>query len=232
MTATLTAQELFREAYENRYTWDESFPGIVATVSISINGDRRTGKATIASDLSVTVTMDEPQPTTRTSTAPDGTTKTVTVDIGQEWLTNQLRDVVTHRKRKSFAEAHGKSTFQLGQTDDTGAYEILVSGDSMGSNYKVRDRQIVFVSRVMGRIGFTINHLEKLDTGSGYISSIYNAVFRNPQTNEIVRQTKFQDIYEPINGYYVMTKQIVHSQEQGQTTVYEIEFNDIQFLNP
>jgi hypothetical protein len=231
MTAIATAQELFRAAYENRYTWDENFPGITAAVSIAINGDRRTGKATITPELGVTVTMDDPQPTTRTTTAPDGTSKTVTVDIGQEWLTNQLRDVVTHRKRKSFEDAHGKSTFELGQVDDTGACEILVSGDSMGSNYKVRDRQIVFVSRVMGRIGFTINHLEKLDTGAGYISSIYNAVFRNPQTNEVVRQTKFQDIYEPIGGYYLMTKQIVHSQEQGETTVYEITFSDIQFLS-
>ena len=221
------ARDLFQAAYENRYTWDENFPGMTATVVVTIDGKSRSGKAEIKPDLSVEVIMDQPELVSRTTRTPAGEEKTITVDEGQEWLTNQLRDVVTHRKRKSFADAHGKSSFSLGTTDETGAVEILVSGDSMGSNYKVRGKEICMVSRVMGRIGFVINHLDHLDTGAGYISSLYTAVFRNPQTDEVVRQAKFSDTYAEIGGYYVMTQQVVNSNEQGSTKTYEITFSDI-----
>ncbi len=224
------AQELFRAAYENRYTWDSDFPGIEADVAVTLNGNSRTGAARINPDLSVEVTMSVPQTIERTTKLPSGEEKTVTVDEGQEWLTNQLKDVVTHRKRKTFEEAHGKSGFSLGASDDTGAVEIMVTGDSMGSNYKVRDKQISMVSRVMGRIGFVINHLAKLDTGEGYISTAYSAVFRNPQTDEIVRQAKFDETYKKIGNYYFMTKQVVHSNEQSEQKTYEIEFSHIRLL--
>jgi hypothetical protein len=224
------ARELFQSAYENRYTWDSNFSGMTAHVSVAIDGVMRTGKAKIAPDLNVEVSMDEPQLIDRTTRTPSGEEKTVSVDEGQEWLYNQLRDVVTHRKRKTFEEAHGKSAFNLGATDDSGAIEILVTGDSMGSNYKVRGKEIAMVSRVMGRIGFVINHLGHLDTGEGYISSLYTAVFRNPMNDEIVRQARFEDIYEKLGNYYVMTKQVVHSTEQGKSKTYEIIFSDLQLL--
>ena len=225
-----SARDLFQAAYENRYTWDNNFPGMTANVSVAINGVARTGKARINPDMTVEVIMDQPQLIDRTTRTPSGEEKTVSVDEGQEWLNNQLRDVVTHRKRKTFEEAHGKSSFNLGAADESGAVEILVTGDSMGSNYKVRGKEISMVSRVMGRIGFVINHLGHLDTGEGYISSLYTAIFRNPQTDEIVRQARFEDIYEKLGNYYVMTKQIVQSNEQGQTKNYEISFSDIQLL--
>jgi len=225
-----SARDLFRAAYENRYTWDSNFPGLSANVSVAIDGVARIGKARINPDMTVEVIMDQPELIERTTRTPSGEEKTVSVDEGQEWLNNQLRDVVTHRKRKTFEEAHGKSSFNLGAADESGAVEILVTGDSMGSNYKVRGNEISMVSRVMGRIGFVINHLGHLDTGEGYISSLYTAIFRNPQTDEIVRQARFEDIYEKLGNYYVMTKQIVQSNEQGQTKNYEITFSDIQLL--
>jgi Protein of unknown function (DUF3386) len=223
-----SARELFQAAYENRYTWDSNFPGLSADVFIAIDGNTRRGKATIGKDLSVEVIMDDPKLVTRTSRTPNGEEKTISVDEEQEWLTNQLKDVVTHRKRKSFEDAHGKSSFTMGERDASGAVEILVSGDSMGSNYKVKDNQISLVSRVMGRIGFVINHQAHLDTGEGYISSAYSAVFRNPQTDEVTRQAKFEDNYEKFGKYYLMTSQIVHINEQGTQKNYEIRFSNIQ----
>jgi len=222
-----SARELFQAAYENRYTWDSNFPGLTADVAIAIDGNNRTGKATISKDLAVEVIMDDQKLITRTSRTPSGEEKTVEVDEEQEWLTNQLKDVVTHRKRKSFADAHGKSSFTMGDRDTTGAVEILVTGDSMGSNYKVKNNQISLVSRVMGRIGFVINHIGHLDTGEGYVSSAYSAVFRNPQTDEITRQAKFEDNYEKIGNYYLMTSQIVQMNEQGTQKSYEIKFSNI-----
>lgn len=222
------ARDLFQAAYENRYTWDSNFPGFDADVSVTIDGKTRTGKVKITPDLSVEVTMNDRKLTSRTTTSPSGEEKTVEVDEEQEWLINQLKDVVTHRKWKAFEDAHGKSGFTLGETDTTGAVEILVTGDAMGSNYKVRDRQISMVSRVMGRMGFVINHLEHLDTGAGYISSSYSVIFRNPQTDEITRQARFEDSYEKFGDYYLMTRQVVNINERGTLKIYDIAFSNIK----
>jgi len=225
-----TARDLFRAAYENRYTWDQNFPGLDADVAVSIDNQTRFGKARINADLTVEVTMNDEKLITRTSRTPSGEEKTIAVDEEQEWLTNQLRDVVTHRRRKSFEEAHGKSSFTLGESDPSGAVEIMVTGDSMGSNYKVHNNQVSMVSRVMGRMAFVINHQGHLDTGEGYVSSAYSAVFRNPQSQEILRQVKFEDTYDKVGNYYVMTRQVVHSNEQGVQKTYDIEFSNIKLL--
>ena len=34
LTSAISARNLFRSAYQNRYTWDSQFPGYIATVEI------------------------------------------------------------------------------------------------------------------------------------------------------------------------------------------------------
>jgi len=46
------------------------------------------------------------------------------------------------------------------------------------------------------------------DTGVGYLATRYDAVFRNPQTNETTKVLKFEDTLK-VGDLYV-TKQIVH----------------------
>lgn len=211
-TEALDAQTLFRAAYENRYTWDAEFPGFRADVTLIDGENTYQGKAQVSADLTVEVSGIED------------------ADV-QESLYNQLRDVVVHRKRNSFEAAHGKNSFSLGETDSSDAVEILVQGDAMGSNYKVRNNQIVYVSRVMGRVAFAITHRQALDTGSGYISTNYVAVFRNPETQEIVRQMDFEDTYVPVGSYYLMSRQVVRSNEQGKVSTSEIRYENLQLLD-
>lgn len=213
MTEPANARELFRAAYEHRYTWDSNFPGYSADVKLTQNGEVYEGQIAIKSDLTVEVTG-------------------IAEEEVQQSVYTQLRDVVTHRKRSSFEAAHGKNTFNLGETDDSGAVEILVSGDAMGSNYQIRGREICQVSRVMGRMAFTIDTQESLETPEGYLASLYNVVFRNPQTGETIRELTFEDSYEKIGNYYVMTRQVVHSQENGQKTTTEFNYSGIKLLEP
>jgi hypothetical protein len=84
----------------------------------------------------------------------------------------------------------------------------------------------------MGRMAFVINTHESLDTGEGYAASHYDAVFRNPQTNEIMRELEFEDQFEKIGDYYVMTRQVVHSKENGTVTTTEFNYSNIKLLEP
>jgi hypothetical protein len=213
MTEQTTAREKFRAAYENRYTWNEKFPGYSADIQLTQGDEVYTGKVRINRDLSVEVTGIEDEKV-------------------QESVYTQLRDVVTHRKRSAFEQSHGKNEFNFGNTDETGAVEILVKGDSMGSNYKVRDTEICQVSRVMGRMAFVIDTHESMDTGEGYVASRYDAVFRNPQTNEVTSVLKFEETYEKVGDYYVLSKQVVQQYKQGERIATEFNFSNVKLLEP
>jgi Protein of unknown function (DUF3386) len=213
VTELTSARELFQTAYENRYTWDANFPGYSADVELKQGDEVYTGKICINRDLSVEVTG-------------------IDNEEVQQSVYTQMRDVVTHRKRSTFDQSHGKNEFSLGEQDSTGAVEILVKGDSMGSNYKIRGTEICQVSRVMGRMAFVIDTHESLDTGEGYVSSRYDAVFRNPQTNEITNELEFEDTYEKVGDYYLMTHQIVRSRASGQETMTEFNFSNVKLLEP
>lgn len=213
MTEQTSARELFKAAYENRYTWDKDFPGYSADIEIKQGDEVYTGKVRINRDLTVEVSGIEDEKV-------------------QESVYNQMRDIVTHRKRTAFEQAHGKSEFSLGEGDHTGAVEILVKGDAMGSNYKVRGTEICQVSRVMGPMAFTINTSKSLDTGEGYISQGYNAIFRSSKTGDLKGKREFEEVYEKLGAYYVMTRQVVHAIEDEGRTTTEFNFSNIKLLEP
>ena len=121
-----TARDRFRAAYENRYTWDSDFPGYTTKLELKQGDEVYKADIKVNKDLSVEISGIEDEKVA-------------------ESVYNHMRDVITHRKRNTFEKAHGKSTFTLGEEDNTGAVEILVKGDSMGSNYKIRgtDRKSV-----------------------------------------------------------------------------------------
>ncbi|MEO0686291.1 MAG: DUF3386 domain-containing protein [Cyanobacteria bacterium J06649_11] len=213
MKTSKTAKELFRTAFESRYTWDEDFPGYSADVQLIQGEETYTGKIFIRRDLSVEVT--------------EVSNKQV-----QEGIYIQLWDVVTHRKATPFSESHGNHQFIQDSTDDRQLVSILVKGDSLDSSYKIRGKEICQVNRVKGTTAFTINTHENLDTGEGYIANRYDAVFRDAQTNEAQSILKFQDTYEKVGKYYLMTKQVVQEVQDGQESTTEFSYSNIRLLEP
>ena len=209
---SLTARDIFRAAYDNRYTWDGNFSGYTADLELKLGEAIYTGKIRVNPDLSVEVTgIDDEQI--------------------QENAYNQMRDIITHRKRTSFEQAHGKNRFNLGAEDSTGSVAILVEGDAMGSNYKVRGREIAQVSRVMGPIAFTINTEETRQTEEGYLPCKYSAIFRDPKTGELKGKRDFQEAYEKVGGYYLPIYQAIAERgSEGETVTIEFKFSNIELL--
>ena len=209
-----TARDRFRAAYENRYTWDENFPGYTTKLELKQGDEVYIANIKVNSDLSVEVTGIEDEKVA-------------------ESVYNHMRDVITHRKRNSFENAHGKSTFNLGEEDPTGAVEILVKGDSMGSNYKIRGTEICQVSRVMGPMAFVINTNESLDTGEGYISTGYNAIFRDSKTNDLKGKREFKESYEKFGNYYLPAHQVIEAIDRDENKITtEFIFSETKLLEP
>ncbi|MBW3586770.1 MAG: DUF3386 domain-containing protein, partial [Cyanobacteria bacterium 0813] len=56
MTEQANARDLFRAAYEHRYTWDANFPGYSADIELKQGDEVYTGHVWIKPDMSVEVT--------------------------------------------------------------------------------------------------------------------------------------------------------------------------------
>jgi hypothetical protein len=212
MTYIQTAQDIFRTAYDNRYTWDENFPGYTGDIKLTQGEEVYTGKIKVNPDFTTEVTGIEDKKVT-------------------ESIIYQLRDIVTHRKRNSFEKVHGKNNFSLGEKDHTSAVEIFVNGEAMGSKYKVRGKEICQVYRVMGAMAFYINTQSTFQTEEGYLPLIYDAIFLDAKTQEEKGKKTFEEHYEKIGNYYLPTHQIIESIDangEGIKTIFE--FFNFEFL--
>lgn len=210
MTTTVQtdARALFRAAYENRYTWDEKFPGYTADVTYREDGKTYTAKCRINADFTFDVTDIE-----------EGE--------GKKAIHGQVWEIAVHRVRRAFEETHGKNTFTLGATDPDGGVEILVAGKSEGDRYKVRNNEVSLVHRHIHGVVVTINTFSSHDTGDGYLSHRYDSVYSDPKTGDVKGgRSEFEDLYEEIGGYYILTSRTITTGEHKS----EFLFTNIQLL--
>jgi Protein of unknown function (DUF3386) len=208
----VSATDLFRAAYENRYTWDKNFPGYIANVTLTQGDEVFTGQVQVNADLSATVS---------------GIDNTDATDS----IKGQLREVAIHRIRRTFEETHGKNTFEYGETLADGSVEILIGGKSSGDKYHLRNNEVVMVHRHIHGIVVTIHTASSHDTGAGYLSHRYDSIYADPKTGEAKGgKTLFTDNYTKAGNYFLISERILESEEAGQPTVTKFEFTDIQML--
>lgn len=213
MTQTLTAQDVFRSAYENRYTWDSNFPGYQAKVTMTGGEQQHTARVTVNSDLSFEVSdLEDTQ--------------------AKKAIQGQLWEMTIHRVKHSFAETHGQNTFSFGEKDDNGAIEILVGGASAGNSYKVKDNTVCFVNRRIRDKVVNINTLTTFMTESGYLSERYESFYLNPATKERETEvTTFEDGFTKIGDYYLLTKRVIRAiDSDGKSVDTEFAFSDFQLI--
>jgi hypothetical protein len=214
MTAVqVSADSLFRAAYENRYTWDKDFPGYTADITFKQGEQVTTGTVRVNPNLKAEV-----------------------FDMADEEankiIQNQLWEIAIHRVRRSFEETHAQNTFSLGKTDETGAVEIFVGGKSSGDHYKVRDNEVCLVHRHIHGVVVTINTFSSHNTGEGYLSHRYDSVYHDPQTGEQKGgRSEFADDYEKVGNYVILSRRFIQTEMNGQHSSQEFIFSNIQLLD-
>jgi Protein of unknown function (DUF3386) len=212
MTESKSAQELFQAAYENRYTWEPDFPGYTATVEFKHGDTVLTGTISVKANLSAEVMGIEDEE-------------------ARNSIIGQLREVAIHRVRRTFAETHGKNTFSYGETDSTGAVEILMGGKSHGDRYKLRNNEVCHVHRHIHGIMVTIDTFSSHDTGSGYLSHRYDSIYADPVTGEIKSgKIVFEDNYQKVGDYQILSQRIIEAVEEGKPVTTEFNFTNIELL--
>jgi hypothetical protein len=213
MTATLTAEDLFRSAYQNRYTWDDQFPGYTCDVTLTTKEGAYTAKARVNADLKFEVSDIE-----------DAQAKKA--------IEHQLWEVTIHRVNHSFEKTHGENTFTFGSKSVDGAVEIIVGGASEGNSYKVKDNTVCYVYRKMGPGIVCINTFDTLTTPKGYISQGYDSVYLDGTTLQAKGpKTVFHDTFEEFGGYYILTNRRIETEENGERVVTEYSFSNVVVAN-
>lgn len=212
VATTVTAREFFKEAYENRYTWDSNFPGFTAQMTLEMEGKQFTGGARVNADLTFEVS---------------GFADTAAEKMAQ----GQLWEMTIHRVNHSFEKSHGENTFEFGETDESGAVEILVGGKAHGNLYKVRDRTVCLVYRKIRDVIVTINTHKVMDTGAGYLATHYDSIYVDAETKEVTGDSKtFEDTFEDIGGYYILTRRTITSGTGNDKAVTDLKLSDVQLL--
>ncbi|MEQ8996657.1 MAG: DUF3386 domain-containing protein [Coleofasciculus sp. B1-GNL1-01] len=207
-----SARDFFRAAYENRYTWDHNFPGYTADVTFKQDDQVVTGKVRVNPDMKAEVFDVEDED-------------------AKQAIHSQLWETAIHRVRRSFEDTHGKNTFSFGDTDETGAVELLMGGKAEGDRYKVRDNEVTHVHRHIHGVVVTINTFSSHNTGEGYLSHRYDSVYHDPKTGEQKGgKSVFEDNYEKVGDYVILTQRIIRTETDGKESVQEFNFSNIKLL--
>ena len=205
----MSARELFRAAYENRYTWDSRFPGYTADVVSTIGENTYSGTVRVNPDLKAEVAGIEDEQT-------------------HKMLAGQLFEIAIHRVRRAFEDTHGKNTFSYGDKDESGAQEILVGGKGEGDRYKLANNEVTMVHRHIHGIVVTIYTASSHDTGEGYLSHRYDSVYHDPNSGEQKGgKSLFTDEYEKVGDYVILNRRRIETVGEPDQ---EYVFSNIQLL--
>lgn len=211
--ANTSARELFRQVYENRYTWGSQFPGYTAAVELKQGKENYKGRVRVNSDMSVEVSG-------------------IDQEEARQAVENSLRMISVHRRQVPFNQVHQNSTFRFGATDKAGSVEIFEQSDKTQAHYKVSQNQIIQVNRLLGNTAVTVDVLDSEKTPEGYLPTRYRSTFHQPQTKEVMGVEESEDTYKKVGNYYLLTRQEIRDFEKGQLTdTAEFEYTDIQLLS-
>ena len=151
----INCKEIFKMAYENRYTWPCKFSGYKGKCIFIQGGKSYEGRFNMSKNFKPEIS-----------------------GISQENIINglksQLFEVAIHRVKKEFDEVHLNNQFQLVQESAKGI-EIKVSGKNEGDRYRVKDSKINMVFRKIHGVIIEIFVEEFFKTDSGVLSKKYTS---------------------------------------------------------
>ena len=208
-------REVFRSAYENRYTWEPGFSGYKGRCIWQQDDQRVEGHFEIGADLKAKVEGIEDEQVLKA-------------------INSQLWEVAIHRVRRSFEQTHGENTFTAGDTDAVGT-EVLVGGKGEGDRYRIKGDVVTMVHRHIHGTVVTIFTTAVTDTGSGYLSHTYTSQYADPTSGEARGgRSSFKDTFValPGGGPWVLQERVIDTEAHSDTPAgsQTFRFEDLEAL--
>ena len=197
----INCKEIFRKAYENRYTWNHEFSGYQGKCIFSINNNIHEGEFLLGKDFKPNIQKIEDEKIVKS-------------------ISSQLFEVCIHRVKREFKSIHSENNFNLLKNSESGI-EMSVSGKNQGDKYRVKNDCINMVYRKIHGTIIEIFVEEFLNTGIGSLSKKYSSQSIDPDTLK-ARSQKLEYEDEFINigekDYWILNSRTIkylnHNQEE------------------
>ncbi|WP_438949804.1 DUF3386 domain-containing protein [Prochlorococcus sp.] len=210
----INCKELFKNAYERRYTWDSKFSGYKGKCIFSVNSDTYEGSFVLGKDFKPEIHNIDDQKIVKS-------------------ISSQLFEVSIHRVKREFKEIHSKNNFNLIKDSESGI-EMMVSGKSEGDKYRVKNNCINMVYRKIHGIIIEIFVQEFFDTGNGFLSKKYTSQQIDPNTlkaNSL--KLEYEDRFINIGSqdiWILNSRSIKYLNKNQEEDIQEFIFEDLSLL--
>ena len=211
----IDCKEIFRKAYENRYTWKNDFNGYQGKCIFLTNNNIYKGNFILGKDFKPNIQKIEDEKIVKS-------------------IASQLFEVSIHRVKREFEAVHSENNFNLLKNSETGI-EMIVSGKNKGDKYRVKNNCINMVYRKIHGIIIEIFVEEFLDTGIGSLSKKYSSQQINPDTLEInSEKLEYEDEFVNVgeDDYWILKSRTIKYLNQNQEEeMQKFVFEDLCLLN-
>ncbi len=211
----INCKELFKKAYENRYTWNHNFNGYKGKCIFSVNSDSYEGDFFLGKDFKPEIQNIEDQKIVKS-------------------ISSQLFEVSIHRVKRKFEEIHSKNNFNLIKDSENGI-EMIVSGASEGDKYRVKNNCINMVYRKIHGIIIEIFVQEFKDTGNGILSEKYTSQQIDPKTlkaNSLKLQYEDKFINVGSQDVWILdSRSIKYLNKNQEEEIQKFIFEDLSLLD-
>ncbi|MCR8540484.1 MAG: DUF3386 domain-containing protein [Prochlorococcus marinus CUG1439] len=211
----INCKEIFRKAYENRYTWKNEFHGYQGKCIFSINNIIHEGKFVLGKDFKPNI-------------------QEIDDDKIVKSISSQLFEVCIHRVKRQFQSVHSENNFNLVKSSESGI-EMKVSGKNDGDKYRVKDKCINMVYRKIHGNIIEIFVDEFLDTGIGVLSKKYSSQQIDLNTLKANSQKlEYEDDFIKISeeNYWILNSRTIKYLNQNQEEeIQKFVFKDLCLLD-
>ena len=207
---------VFKAAYENRYTWESDFLGYKGNCSWTDGTRKIEGTFSLGKDLKATI-------------------KDIDDEQIHKSIASQLWEVAIHRVRRSFEQTHGKNTFTFGDANEIGE-EVIVGGQNKGDKYRVKNDIVTMVYRNIHGNLIVILTKDVTHTGNGYLSKNYSSQYLDPISKKDLKGKSFyQDDFIPLykGGPWVLASRSIHQESKEGSVLNKqvFSFSELKSLN-
>ena len=210
----INCKELFKKAYEKRYTWNNDFFGYEGKCIFSLNSNTYKGNFVLGKDFKPEIHNIDDQKIVKS-------------------ISSQLFEVSIHRVKREFKEIHSKNNFNLIKDSESGI-EMMVSGKSEGDKYRVKNNCINMVYRKIHGIIIEIFVQEFFDTGKGFLSKKYTSQQIDPNTlkaNSL--KLEYEDRFINISAkdiWILNSRSIKYLNKNQEEEIQKFTFEDLSLL--
>ena len=211
----INCKEIFRKAYENRYTWNDEFNGYKGKCFLYVNEYIHEGEFSLGKDFRPNIQKIEDEKIVKS-------------------IASQLFEVCIHRVKREFNSLHSENNFNLLKNSDSGI-EMSVSGKNQGDKYRVKNDCINMVYRKIHGTIIEIFVEEFLHTGIGSLSKKYSSQSIDPATLKTKSQKlEYEDEFTNIGEadlWILNSRTIKYLNQNQEEETHQFVFEDLCLLN-